>query len=159
MPSLYEINKALSDVIEQGFSVDEDTGELLFDETDLDGLNASLNEKLEACGLFIKEKQYLIDSMVEEKSALNKRQKALERKVEWMKRYVLENLPEGGFESARIRLSTRKSSRVVVTGTVPDKYMRKKTDAVPDLKEIRRFLKDNKTDWAKIETSESLQVS
>ena len=40
--NLFEINKAISDVIEKGFYEDEETGEILFEIDDLDDLKITL---------------------------------------------------------------------------------------------------------------------
>ena len=52
--NIYEINKAIEDILEDGFSVDEETGEILFDESALNALNAEISEKIENVACYIK---------------------------------------------------------------------------------------------------------
>ena len=44
MPSLYEINKQIEEVINNGFAVNEETGEILFDSSDLDELQEAFEK-------------------------------------------------------------------------------------------------------------------
>ena len=46
--SLYSIASNMTELIEKGIVFDEDTGEVFFDESDMDGLAESLEKKLEA---------------------------------------------------------------------------------------------------------------
>ena len=52
MPSLYELSSDLERVIDGGMIVDMDTGEVLFDEENLDQLKATVAEKVLACKMF-----------------------------------------------------------------------------------------------------------
>ena len=52
--NIYEINKAIEDILEDGFSVDEETGEILFDESNLNALDAEISEKIENVACYIK---------------------------------------------------------------------------------------------------------
>ena len=44
---LYEIDKRCMEVLEQGFSVDEETGEILFDAENMDKLDVEFNDKVD----------------------------------------------------------------------------------------------------------------
>ena len=117
MAALYAVDKAIDQLIEHGFAWDEDTGEILFDESDLDALEVELRDKLEACGAWMKNQRSLAKAIREEERALADRRKAIERHLEWMDGYVLHSLSkfEGGrLETPKVALSTRKSTRVVV---------------------------------------------
>lgn len=117
MATLYEVDKAIDQLIECGFAWDEETGEVLFDESDLDALEVELRDKLEACGAWMKNQRSLAKAIREEEKALADRRKAIERRLEWMDGYVLRSLSkfEGGrLETPKVALSTRKSTRVVV---------------------------------------------
>ena len=54
MRSLYEINNDYVNVIENGFSIDEETGEILFDKTNLDELEIEFKEKADNIACYIK---------------------------------------------------------------------------------------------------------
>ncbi len=117
MATLYEIDRAVEDVLERGFSVDEETGEVLFEAEDLDALGAALGDKLEACGLWLKNQRALAESIKAEEKALAERRRAAEKRVERMSAYMLrslEKLDGCRLETARVQLSARRSTRVVV---------------------------------------------
>lgn len=63
VPTLYQLDRLVSDVIENGFSVDAETGEVLADFYDLDALIADLDTKLESCGKWMKNREALIEAM------------------------------------------------------------------------------------------------
>ena len=52
--TLYEIDGAIREVIENGISFDPETGEVLFEDGDLDQLQIDLEKKIENIGLFVK---------------------------------------------------------------------------------------------------------
>ena len=89
MATLYEIDRAIEQVIETGFSWDEETGEVLFEEGDLEQLQVAFNEKLEACGIWMKNQKSLADAIRAEEKALYDRRKAIEKRLERMNGYVL----------------------------------------------------------------------
>ena len=86
--NIYEINKAIENILEDGFSVDEETGEILFDESDLNALNAEISEKIENVACYIKNLTADILALKEEERNLNARRKQKERKVDSLKGYI-----------------------------------------------------------------------
>lgn len=109
---LYEIDENIRKVVDNGFSVDADTGEILFDESDLESLKEQFSEKVEACLLMVKELRYDSSAMREEEKSLAERRRAAERKADGLLAYVTRYLDGERFETARTKLSYRKS-RVV----------------------------------------------
>lgn len=143
---LYEINRALLDVIESGYSVDEETGEILFDGGDLERLEAARDEKLEACALYVKGLQAEADAIKAERDELTERLKAKERKAERMRAYMLGAMEIWGierFERARVDVRARSSQYVDVydADLLPDELVRRKVTAMPDKVAIKKMLK------------------
>lgn len=89
--NLYEIDKRIADVIENGFSVNEDSGELLFTEEDLNALEIAKESKIENIALYIKNLTVLADGMEAEIKSITERKKRLQAKIENLKGYI------GGF--------------------------------------------------------------
>lgn len=117
MPSLYQLDRIVETVIEHGFYVDEGTGEVFTDFGDLDDLLEDLDDKLEACGKWIKGRKALINSMRVEEQAMRRRREVEERKLERMKDYVMRTVlkkPGQRFECGSCSMGVRKSSRVVI---------------------------------------------
>lgn len=164
MPSLYEIDRAISDVIETGYHVDEDTGEVLFDSSDLDALGVALSEKLDACGRYIKNQRALAESIKLEERALAERRKEIEHRIDSMDGYVLStvNKLEGKrFESPAVRFTTRRSTATVIDddSQIPDEYKDFVTTAKVDRKALGQALKrGDRIPGARLEERLNLQV-
>lgn len=114
---LYDIAADYVHVIEGGFIVNEETGEIIFDSDNLDALEAELNDKLEACAIVYKNKQAEADAIDNEINNLKKRKERLSKKSDSLKKYVLACMQMADMkklETPKVALSTRKSSSVVV---------------------------------------------
>lgn len=104
--NLFEINQNLRSVLDRGFSVDEETGEVLFDTTDLLNLENSKAEKMLAIAKVIKEKEALADAIKAQEKAMSERRKVLENEVQRLKDWALFNMTEKEkFEDATIKVS------------------------------------------------------
>lgn len=132
MATLYEINKAILDVIEQGFHVDEESGEL-FDSESLDQLNVDFKDKVEAVGLYIKQLDSDARQIREEEKALAERRKAKENRAERLKESLLNSVlaweqATGGdrksLETARCKPVFRLSERVSIYSedSIPEEF-------------------------------------
>ena len=146
MSSLYQLGKQYETVIEGGFVFDEETGEIIWDSENLDDLREALEDKLEACGLYLKNLNAEAKAIREEEKALAERRKTVERKAERMNAYVLDCLLdkiEGHkLSTPRIALSTRKSKRVGITdeSAIPDDFTTVKTTIAPDKAKIKKAI-------------------
>ena len=104
--NLFEINQTLRSVLERGFSVDEETGEVLFDTTDLLNLENSKAEKMLAIAKVIKEKEAFASLIKEQENAMSERRKVIENQVTRLKKWALLNMTEKeAFEDATIKVS------------------------------------------------------
>ena len=115
--NLYEINKTIEEVINNGFSIDSETGEVLFEPSDLDSLNEQFDEKADNIACYIKDINALNDSISNEIKALQERKKQNESKIEKLKSYLTDALAQRNmkkFESARNKITFRKSQSVNV---------------------------------------------
>ena len=147
---LYELDKALLDVIESGYSVDEDTGEVLFEPTDLERLEADRSEKLEGCAIYLKGLNAEINAMQAEKTKLEARIRSRQRKADRMANYIVSSLMfmgESKFETARVALKTRKSRFVDIWDAkkIPLDYIVRKMTEAPDKKAIAAAIKAGET--------------
>jgi hypothetical protein len=89
----------------------------------LDRIGECYQEKMENCGLIVK--NYLAEAEVirNEEKALAVRRRSLESRAEWLKKYMSNNMDMGEvFETARVRVSFRKSDAVEIISVtdVPD---------------------------------------
>lgn len=164
MATLHNIDDALRDCIEQGFSVDPETGEVLWTRADLDRLEQAFSEKLEGCALWVKEQRALAKAIREEERALAARRKAIENRLDYMDGYILDALRSvdgGKFETPRAALSIRKSTRAVVDvpEVLPEGYRAIVTEVKPDKAAIAKALRRGEdVPGAHLETALNLRL-
>ena len=162
--NIYEINKAIEDILEDGFSVDEETGEILFDESDLNALDAEISEKIENVACYIKNLTADISALKEEERNLNTRRKQKERKIDSLKGYInyaMELSGRKSLESPRCKVSFRKSSSVEVPdiNALDEDYITKTIEIKPNKVAIKEALKEGKTvEGAEIVERQNLQI-
>lgn len=147
METLYQIDKSIGQILETGFAFDEETGEILFDESDLEALEVAYQDKVEACAMFIKNRRALVNALKDEEKALQARRKAAEAQVKRIEGYLSrhsERLPEKGLETPKAKVSFRKSQRVSVfdEAALPEEYVRTKVITEPDKRAIGKALKE-----------------
>ena len=135
MANLYEINRAILECVdpETGEIVDDRIGELIMER----------DQKLENIVLWIKNLQSDAAAFKAEKEAFEKRQKAAEKKIVSLQKYLTDNLRGEAFSTAKCAVSFRKSERVEVFNEemLPKKYLVKKVTFVPDKDAIKTMLK------------------
>lgn len=142
MTTLYQISSDYMAVLDGGMVVEEETGEIIFDSTNLDELKAAYEDKLEACALYLKNLESDAEAIKAEEKALADRRRTIERKAERMRDYVsscVQDVAGCKFETPRVSLSLRKSKRVDVfdLGAVPGEYVVRKETIQPDKKAIK----------------------
>lgn len=161
---LYEIDRALFDVIERGYSVDEDTGEILFDWSDLDELKARWSEKMEGCAIVVKGMQAEADAIKAERDRLDARLKAKQRKIEGLRAYMASSMKLNGesvLETPRATMRLRSTEYVDVldAAALPFEYQRRKVTVTADKTELKNALKDGeRIPGACIMTRESVTI-
>ena len=123
--NLYEIDSEILGC------VDITTGEI-FDEDKFESLVMEREKKVENICLWIKNLKAEIEALKAEKDAFAKRQKTAENKMESLKRYITGYLDGTPFESAKVKVSFRKSESIEIEeGTIiPDEYLRFKEPEV-----------------------------
>ena len=146
MATLYELSDAIRQVIDRGFALDEETGEITFDETNLDELRFMFRDKAEACALYVKDQRALARAIRDEERSLAERRRSAERRADRVERYLLahiDELPDRRLETPRVALRARRSTAVEVVndGMVPDEYMTYKTTKTVNRDAIRKALK------------------
>ena len=113
----------LENALENAEGVEEST--LIEAQEYLDGLKLERTEKIENCVALLKNWDALETAIKAEETALKARRESLERRAIWLKHYIGFCLQPGEkFESARCKVSWRKSELVEITNevNVPDEY-------------------------------------
>ena len=165
--TLYNIDNKILEIIERGFIVDEETGEIIDAHEEvsakLEELEFDRTAKIENIALYIKNMESLVVSLKAEEKALADRRRAREKRIENLKNYLASSMVaanENGIETSKVCISFRKSESVVVNEALLDqKYFNEKVSYTPDKTAIKKALKDGATiDGAYIETKQNLQI-
>jgi len=111
--NLYEINKDLNNLILSAVDADGVINEAF--ESDIDSLVMAKEEKLLNCAKYIKNEMAFVEMLKKEEQSLSTRRKQIEKRVEWMKKYVVGNMEAGEkVKDHQAQLSTIKSSSVEI---------------------------------------------
>lgn len=165
MSALYEIDKNLYQLLEFDMVVDEETGEILFEESDIDKLLLSRDEKIENTGCYIKNLLSDIEQLKAEEKSLKERRQTKEKKVERLKKYLADSMLLFGdkkFETPRIALSFRKSKQVEIdeSAVLPEEFIKVKVEKIPDKTKLKdAILKQGEViEGVKVIEKENLQL-
>ena len=144
--TLYELSSDLEKVIDGGMVIDMDTGEVLFDEENLDKLKATVAEKFLACKMFADGQRSKAQSLKDLAKAMTESAKAMEKKAERIERYMLERAKANGGEIATdsITVKVRKcppSVDIFCEQDIPECYWREKVVRSVDKTAIKDALK------------------
>jgi len=123
--TLYELSEAMRNF---DLEIDEETGEIL-NADELEMLTIEHELKLKNCVWWYKNMKAEAEALKAEKMKLAKRQQTAERKAEWMKRYLAQDLGGKDFkpeDDVTVRVTWRKSKTVECSDIyrVPDEYVR-----------------------------------
>ena len=110
--TLYDINSQIQQIIDNGISVDPETGEITSDLSDLESLQLAREEKIENTLLYIKNLVAESKAIKEEENALADRRKALENKASRIKLYIERMLNGESFQSAKVAVQYRNTTSV-----------------------------------------------
>ena len=152
---LYDITHEIYDLmLDAEIYAEDHDGEILpeiFDK--MENLTIAHSAKIEHIALYVKNQNALIDGIKAEEEDLYKRRKSAEKRVEWLKSYLANNLVTETIETARCKVSLRKSTAVEITdeSRLMDSYCNIKTVKTPDKKYIKEVLEAGvEVDGAKI---------
>lgn len=139
MANIYQIRGEIENF---EFEVDEETGELL-NALEWDALNMAYEEKVENIACFIKNLVGDIADFKAEEASLAKRRKAKEKKVEFLKGLLLDNMGGQKFSTVKCAVSFRNSEAVQVddVNQIPAELLRVKTSVEPDKTAIKAAFK------------------
>lgn len=117
--SSWGISKAIYEIVENGFVVDEETGEVYFTADDLDALEATLDEKLESIMNIINKYNGLSEAGKQRKKDIEENCiKYYEKRAENLKKYLSTIMEMNNVEKKEYpdgRLSFRKSKSVEIS--------------------------------------------
>ena len=164
MGSLYEIQKQIQQILDTGFAIDEETGEVLADTSELEALKMAEEEKLENIILYRKNLIADAELIRTEEKALADRRKAKENRAASLDRYIAFCMKSTGrdkFETAKCKASLRKSTAVEIDDSfidgAPEELLRIKKE--PDKPAIKNLLQSGGVvKGAVLVERESLQV-
>ena len=154
MASIYEIDQRIQEC------VDFETGEII-DAERLDALQMERAVKIEAIACWIKNLKSDAADIKAERDALDARYKAKEKKAQQLQDYLSSVLDNSPFESAKCKVTFRKSTKVNITdeSLLPDEYKITKSEVVVDKKALGDALKLGELiDGAELSTNYNIQI-
>lgn len=139
MANLYQIRREIEDF---EYEVDEETGELL-NALAWDELNMSFEEKVENIACSIKNLASDVLDFKAEEDQLAKRRRSKEKKIEYLKRLLTDNMNGQKFSTARCAVSFRRSEQVEITdeSAIPRYLIDEVVTLKPDKRAIKELLK------------------
>ncbi len=139
MASLYSIRQEIENF---EYEVDPETGEIL-NELSWDDLQMAFDEKVGNIACYIKNLSSDVLAFKAEEEQLAKRRRSTERKIEYLKQLLSENMDGQKFSTAKCAVSFRKSETVEVEDIklVPAELLRVKTTVDADKTAIKAALK------------------
>lgn len=151
--NLYEIDTAIT------ACVDEKTGEII----DLERLNELIMErdtKIEKVALWIKNLDSDAAAIKAERDTLDKRMKSAENRAKSLREWLKNALECQPFETAKVRVSFRKSESAEIDESVLDKkWCKEKITYTPDKTAIRNAIKAGQTvDGARLVVNQNIQI-
>lgn len=163
--ALYELDNRYLEVLENGFSVDDETGEILFDADNIENLEDDINSKIDNIACYIKDLNSLKDSIANEQKALLERKKSIDAKVEKLEEYIKQSMlarNQKKYESARNKISFRKSTSLFVEDESligDDTLFTIKVEKKLDKKKVTSLLKEGKEiEGCKLQENINLQI-
>jgi hypothetical protein len=169
MSSLYEIEKGIIELLENGFNlacVDEETGEIDAEKAAeyLEALQIERDEKVENIAIYIKSLDSDAAAIKAEEKNLAARRQAKERKAERMREYLKSSMLAFGdkkFETARVALSFRTSRQVIVADLekLDKAFIKEKVEYAADKTAIKKAIEGGAlVDGAYIEEKQNLNI-
>lgn len=154
MASIYEIDQRIQDC------VDFETGEII-DEVHLSELQIERDKKIEGIACWIKNLSSDIADIKAEEDALAQRRKVKERKADSLRNYLNGVLGNSVFETAKCRITFRRSQSVEVTDEdrIPEEYKIPQTSYRIDKKTISEALKSGEViEGARLNEQYKIQI-
>ena len=141
--SLYKLTAAQDQFLHMGIVVDEETGEIIFEEPE--DFVIALQDKAEAVACYRKSLVATAEALKNEIDELTKRRAIADKAVERFDDYImrcLEQTEDGKLETSKCKLSTRKSRAVCVLDetAIPEGYMTIKTTSKPNKTAIKKAI-------------------
>ena len=139
MASLYQIRNEIENF---EFALDPDTGEIL-NATTWDDLTFSYDEKVENIACYVKNLTSDIAAFKAEEEALAKRRKAKERKRDYWKQVLTDNMRGEKFSTAKCAVSFRRSEQIIIPdeNAVPAEFRKESVTYTPDKMAIKTAIK------------------
>lgn len=171
---LWGLSNALYDVIENGFSFNEETGEVYFTTEDLDKLEMALDDKLNGICGYIKFSESRAESLKERMTEIKNLIEAIDKKNDKLKNVIKMVMEKNDITKKELRdfnLGTRKSSSVVITNEdevfkflksnpqYKELCVKTKIENVWSKKGLKELLKTTSVPGATITESKSIQIS
>lgn len=128
------ISQHIADVVENGFSYNEETGEVYFTTDDLDALKEALDDKLESLSGLYQKYTSNAEALKNRAKDVMKQSKALESKADHIKRYIDTLMRINGKEKVQVGDKTISYRRSVSSNIIDEEALRNYINSNDELK-------------------------
>lgn len=139
--SLYKLDKTIKEVIDKGFTFDEETGEVIFTTDDIEKIKMSIDEKINNIVGYIKSLNLEVQTLKNISDEYKKRADSKNKKIEKLKAYLDEYLSSNEIEK-----------KEVVNGIVS--YKKSKSTNIYDEEALLNYIKNHKDIRERYSTTE-----
>lgn len=143
--TIFEIDKQIEQIIDMGIAIDEETGEVLSDLSDLEALQVERETKIENAILYFKNLRAEAKAIREEEEKMADRRKVVENRANRLKEFIDYTLAGENFKTPKVVANYRNSSSV----EIDEDFIDWATDNHPDLIRVK-LPEANKTAIAKL---------
>ena len=142
MANIYQIKQEIENF---NFEIDEETGEFL-NALAWDELNMAYEEKVENIACYIKNLASDVLAFKAEEESIAKRRRSMEKKIDYLKKLLSNNMGGEKFSTAKCAVSFRRSETVDVedVALLPAELLRVKTTYEADKTAIKAAIKAGK---------------
>jgi len=161
---LYEIDAEILSIAEH--LINEETGEINpVAEAEIAQLEQEKETKLVHLGLFVKNTTAFIEASKAEEKRLRERRQSAEKRIEWLKKYLLDNLNGENVNLPQLQISTRTSRAVEIDPWTDIPALAKRhPDLVnvtytPRKKELKEFIEQSGVSWEGIRIIERKSIT
>jgi len=160
--SLYKLDQTMKEVIENGFTFDEETGEVLFTTDDIDNLQMSIDEKINNIVGYIKDLNIEVKNLKSISDEYKNRADSKDKKAKKLKEYLDNFMTSNNLEKKEVLNGIVSYRTSTSTNIYDEKALLKYIEEHKELEDryVQKEIKLLKTEIAKdLKADDSLEIA
>lgn len=160
--SLYKLDQTMKEVIESGFTFDEETGEVLFTTDDINELQMSIDEKINNIVGYIKDLNIEVKNLKSISNEYKERAAEKEKKVEKLREYLDNFMTSNSLEKKEVLNGIVSYRNSTATDIYDEQALMKYIEEHKELEDryIKKEIKFSKTEIGNdLKANETLEIA